>query len=96
MSLSWTKHCPENGQIHSTSQLYCPHCSASQDETAPPVGAPRTRPSHLNCVANVEREVVNHRLRTAQSSRSNAGSSALSTRPPNGLLQIKVFCHILP
>jgi hypothetical protein len=49
-------------------------------------GAPRTRPSHSNRVANVEREVVNHRLKTTQSSRSNAGSSALSTRPTNGPL----------
>ena len=44
------------------------------------------RPSHLNRVANVEREVVNHRLRTAQSSQSNVGSSALSTWPTNGPL----------
>ena len=93
MSPPWTKHCPENGRIHSTSQLYCPHCSASQDATVPParvivdlttpLGALCTR---LSCVANVEQEVVNHRLRTAQSSQSNAGSSALSTRPPNGPL----------
>ena len=64
MSPSWTKHCTENGQIHSTSQLYCPHCSALQDATTPPVrvivdlttflGAPHMRPSHLNRVANVE------------------------------------------
>jgi hypothetical protein len=94
MSPSWTKHCPENGQIHSTSQLYCPHCGALQDATAPPARItvdltspllPRTKPSHSHRVANVEREVVNHRLRT-QSSRSNAGSSTLSTQPPNGPL----------
>jgi hypothetical protein len=47
--------------------------------------ASRTRPPHPNRVANIEREVVNHRLK-AQSSRSNAGSSALSTWPPNGPL----------
>src|SRR5271155_678200 len=97
MAPPWTKHCPENGQIHSTSQLYCPHCGASQDATAPPARvtvdltsssgpiASRTRPPHPNRAANVEQEVVNHRLK-AQSSRSNAGSSALSTRPPNGPL----------
>jgi hypothetical protein len=97
MSPSWTKHCSENGQIHSTSQLYCPHCGASRDATAPPArvtvdlttpqlaSLPHTRPFHSNRVANIEREVVNHRLRT-QSVRSNAGSSALSTQPPNGPL----------
>jgi hypothetical protein len=97
MSLPWTKHCPENGQIHSTSQLFCPHCGASQDATAPPARvtvdltsssgpiASRTRPPHPNRIANLEREAVNHRLRAVQS-RSNAGSSALSTRPPSGPL----------
>jgi hypothetical protein len=66
MSLPWTKHCPENGQIHSTNELYCPYCTASRDATAPPARvivdltapsgsfAPRTKLPFSNRVANVE------------------------------------------
>ena len=45
-----------------------------------------TKLPQSNCIANVEQEVVNYRLRTAQSLQSNAGSSTLSTQLLNGPL----------
>ena len=81
------QYCSSDGSKHIEGISFCSKCHSGRIEiidlleTPPRTTRPTQPPSR---VAAVQRDIVNNRLRTAQNTRSNAGSNALSSRAMTG------------
>jgi hypothetical protein len=95
------QYCSFTGRKHLEGISFCTQCGSGQVEvvdlskTPPRTTGPAQPPSR---VAAVQRDIVNNRLKTAQNTRNNAGSNALSSRAmtrPCTITQNFLFTFVL-